>query len=79
MLLLEILQHIKLLLLITSRFPHLLLALIKHHLLNHGSRLPVQVAKFAAFRAYLGDVDFWGTGYDVCPPFHLVYFVEVEF
>lgn len=71
-------QHILFLLLITCRLPHLLLALIKHHLLDHTPRLTIQITQLAVLRCDLRDVDFWGRGDDVFPPLHLVGFVEVE-
>ena len=73
----KLLQHILLLLLITRRLPHFLLPLIIHHLLDHAPRLPVQITQLAILRLDLGDVDFRRGCHDMCPPLHLVYFVEM--
>ena len=79
MLRLELLQHLKLLLLIARRLAHLLLPLIKHHLLDHPPRLAVQVAQLAVLRLDLRCVEEVGR---VCryggPPLHFVALVEVE-
>lgn len=79
MLLLKLLQHIHLLLLITRRLPHLLLPLIIHHLLNHAPRLAIQIPQFAVLGLDLRDVDRRRRCNDMCPPLHLVYFVQVQF
>jgi hypothetical protein len=77
-LLLELLQDIRLLLLVAGRLALLLLPLIKHHLLDHAACLAVQVAQLAVLGLYLGGVDLGRGGDDVRPPLHLVYFVEVD-
>jgi len=69
MICLELLQNIHLLLLITSWFPHLLLPLIKHHLLDHLPRIAVQIAQRTVLGRDFRDVNFWGRGDDVGPPF----------
>lgn len=78
MLLHKLLQQILLLLLITSRFPHLLLPLIKHHLLHHAARRPVQIAELAVLGRDFGRVDFGRRGDHMGPPFHLVGLFEVD-
>ena len=75
MLLHKLLQHILFLLLITRWLALFLLALIIHHLLDHASRLPIQISQFAILGLDLGNIDFGGGRYDVCPPFELVDFV----
>lgn len=60
MLLLELLQHIHLLAIITGRQTHLLLPLIEHHLLHHPARLPVQIAQLAVLGLDLGRVEVVG-------------------
>ena len=77
MLLLELLQHLVLLLILTCRQSHLFLPLIIHHLLDHCPCLTVQVTKLAVLRLYLGRVDLGGTLDDAVPPLHLVDLVEV--
>lgn len=78
MLLLELRQRIQLLLLVARRLPHLLLALVKHHLLDHAARLAVQVAQLAVFGLDLGHVDLGRRRHDVLPPLHLVDLVKVD-
>ena len=79
MTLLELLQHIQLPLLVTRRFPHLLLPLIKHHFLHHAPRLAIQIPQLAILRLYLGGIEeVWGVGRDGSPPLLLVRFVEVD-
>lgn len=78
MLRLELLQQINLLLLITSRQAHLLLPLIKHHLLHHAPRLAIQIRQGRILRHDLGDVDLGRRGDDMRPPLHLVGLVEVD-
>jgi hypothetical protein len=78
MLLLELLQDIRLLLLVARRLALLLLPLIKHHFLDHTACLAVQVAQLAVLGLYLGGVDLGRGSDDVRPPLHLVYFVEVD-
>lgn len=78
MLRLKLPQNLHLLLLLTSRSPHLLLSLIIHHLLDHRPRLPVQIAQVRVLRRDLADVDLRRRGHDMRPPVHLVDFVEVD-
>ena len=78
MLLLELLQHLHLLLLVTRRLAHLLLPLIIHHFLHHTPRLAVQITQLAILGRDLRGVNFGGRSYDVWPPFHFVDFVEVQ-
>lgn len=78
MLLLELLQHVHLLLLIARRLAHLLLPLIVHHLLHHAARLAVQVAQLAVLRRNLRCIDLRRGRHHVCPPLHLVDLVEVN-
>jgi hypothetical protein len=78
MLLLELLQDIRLLLLVACWLPLLLLPLIKHHLFDHAACLSVEVAEFAVLGLDLGRVDLGRGGDYVGPPLHLVYFVEVD-
>jgi hypothetical protein len=74
----KFLQNILLLLLIGRGFPHLFLPLIKHHLLDHLSRISVQVTERRVLRCDFGRIDLGGRGDDVGPPFHFVGFVEVD-
>ena len=78
MLLLELLQDIRLLLLVTRGLSLFLLPLVKHHLLHHAPCLSVEVAQFAVLGLDLGGVDLGRCGNDVGPPLHLVHFVEVD-
>ena len=79
MTLLKLLQHIQFPLLIARRLPHLLLPLIKHHLLDHAPRLAVQVPELAVLGLDLGRIEeVRGVGRDGGPPLLLVGFVEVE-
>lgn len=76
---LELLQNIQFPLLITSRFPHLLLPLIIHHFLHHTPRLAIQIPQLAILRLYFGGVEeVGGVGGDGGPPLLLVGFVEVD-
>ena len=75
MLSLELSQHIQLLLLIARRLPHLLLPLIKHHLLDHTPRLPIQITQLAILRSNLRDINLRRCSNDVFPPLHLIDFV----
>lgn len=78
MLLLELLQHLHLLLLIAGWTTHLLLALVIHHLLDHGTSLAIEVTQARVLGGDLGHVDL-GRGLDhVWPPLHLVHLVEVD-
>jgi hypothetical protein len=77
-LLLELLQDIRLLLLVAGRLALLLLPLVKHHLLDHAACLSVEVAQLAVLGLYFGGVDLGRGGDDVRPPLHLVDFVEVD-
>lgn len=79
MLILELLQNICLLLLVGRGQALLLLALVKHHLLNHAARLAVEVRQLRVFGLDLGHVNLGCSGHDVSPPFHLVDLVEVNF
>lgn len=79
MLSLELLQCVHLALLLARRLALLLLALIPHHLLDHGPGFAVQVAQLAVLRRDLSGVDFVGRiGHNAGPPFHLVGFVQVD-
>jgi hypothetical protein len=75
---LELVEHVKLLLLVTGRKSHLLLSLIVHHLLNHSSGLTVEVAEVGVLGVDLGGVDGGVVGKDVGPPLHLVGLLEVD-
>ena len=75
---LELLQNIPLPLLITSQPAHLLLALIIHHLLDHRSRLAIEIAQTRVLRLDFRHVDLRRARYNMCPPFHLVDFVQVD-
>ena len=74
----EFLQDILFLLFIRGRFPHLLLPLIKHHLLHHLSRIAIKITQTRILRCDFRGVDFGGGSDDVGPPFHFVGFVEVD-
>lgn len=78
MLLLELLQDIRLLLVIRRRQPLLLLALVVHHLLDHAPGLAVELAQLRVLGLDLGHVDFWGGRYHVRPPLKLVLLVQVD-
>jgi hypothetical protein len=78
MLRLELPHNLRLLLLITTRLSRLLLPLIVHHLLDHASRLAVQIAQLAVFGRDFADVDARRGGDDVLPPFHFVGFGELD-
>lgn len=75
----ELLQDIQLALLVARRFPHLLLPLVIHHLLDHAARLAVQVTQLAVLGLDLGRVEeVGGVVRDRGPPLLLVRFVEVD-
>lgn len=79
MLLLKALESIKLALFLTGRPSHFLLALIEHHLLDHGPGLAVEVAELAVLGRDLGGVDLvGGVGDDAGPPFQLVALVQMD-
>lgn len=78
MLLLELLEDVRLLLLVRTGQTLLLLLLIEHHLLNHAAGLPVKVGQLGVVRLDLGNVDLGSRSDDVSPPFHLVDLVEVD-
>ena len=79
MTLLELLQHVQLGLLLARRLPHLLLPLVKHHLLDHAPGLAVQVPELAVLGLDLGGVEeARGVGRDGGPPLLLVGLVEVD-
>jgi len=78
MLRLELLQELHLFLLVAGHATGLLLALIVHHFLHHGTGFPVQVTQAGVLRLDLGDVDLGGCRDDVRPPLHFVRFVEVN-
>jgi hypothetical protein len=71
-------KHLLLLLFVGARQTHLLLLLVVHHLLDHGSGVTVKVAELAVLRGNLGGVDLGGVLDDMGPPFHLVDLVEVD-
>lgn len=73
----EGLQHVQFLLLITGRLPHLLLPLIIHHLLNHTSRLAIQISQLAILRLDFRDIYLRRGSNDMFPPLHLVHLVEM--
>jgi hypothetical protein len=78
MLVLKLLEDVGLFLLITRGFAHLLLPLIVHHLLDHATRVAVQVAQLAVIRLDLAYVDLGCRGDHVCPPLHLVDLLQVD-
>lgn len=79
MLFLKLLQGVQLGLLLARRLAHLLLALIPHHLLDHGPGFAVQVAQLAVLGRDLGSIDLVGrVAHDAGPPFHLVALVQVD-
>lgn len=78
MLLLELLQNVQLLLFVTGGLACLLLSLIVHHLLDHASRLAIQIPQFAVFWLDLAGVDLGCRGDDMGPPFHLIDLVQVH-
>lgn len=78
MLSLELLQNIRLPLLITSHPTCLLLPLIIHHLLDHRPRLAVQIAQARILRGDLADVDLRRTRHDMRPPLHLIHLVQMN-
>lgn len=78
MLPLKLLQNLHLALLIARQPAYLLLALVVHHLLDHGARLAVQVAQLGRLGLDLGHVDLGGGGDDVRPPLHPVHLVQVD-
>lgn len=71
-------QHLKLLLLLTRRFPQLLLPLIIHHLLHHPPRLAVQVAQLRVLRLDLGRINLRRRRGHMRPPFHLIRLVQMD-
>lgn len=77
MLILELLQQIRLLLLITRHTTTLLLPLIIHHLLNHSPCLAIQVTQTRILRLDLGNVDLRRTRDNMRPPLDLVHLVQV--
>lgn len=79
MLILELLQNVCLFLLVGRGQTLLLLALVKHHLLDHAARLAVKVRQLGVFGLDLGHVNLGGGGHDMGPPLHLVDLVEVNF
>jgi hypothetical protein len=78
MLRLKLLQHLHLLLLIARGLSHLLLPLVIHHLLHHRAGLAIEITQLTILRLDLGGVDGWSIGDDMCPPLHLVGFVQVD-
>ena len=78
MFLLKLLQNIPLLLLITRQPTHLLLPLIIHHLLDHCSRLAIQLTQRRVLRRNLRNVDLRRTRNNMRPPLHLVHLVQVD-
>ena len=68
----KLLHHILLLYLITRREPHLLLPLIKHHLLNATPSFRVQIRQFAALWFNLLSVNLGFPFHTALPPLHLV-------
>lgn len=78
MLRLELLQNILLLLLLARRQSHLLLPLVKHHLLHHPSCLSIQIAQLAVFGLDFSDIDLGVVGEDVRPPFVFSGLFEVD-
>ena len=75
---LELLQKLFLLLLITGQATRLLLALVVHHLLDHGAGLTIEVTQTRVLRRNLGDIDLGGAFDDMRPPLHLVYLVKMN-
>jgi hypothetical protein len=78
MLRLELAHNLRFLLLVAARLASLFLPLIVHHLLDHPSRLAVQVTELAVFGRNLADVDPRRRRHDVLPPFHLVRLRELD-
>lgn len=78
MLLLEFLENIGLLLFIAGWQAGLLLALVKHHLLDHAACLAVQIRQFRRLWCDFGYINLGCIGDNVCPPLHLVDFVKVD-
>ena len=79
MLFLELLQDVHLLLLVRARQTLLLLALIKHHLLDHASGFAVEIRQLRGVRLDLGHVNGRCGSNNMPPPFHLVGLVEMYF
>lgn len=78
MLLLELLEDVRLLLLVGRRQALFLLALVEHHLLDHAAGLALEVRQLGRVGLDLGDVDLGRVLDDVWPPLHLVDLVEVD-
>lgn len=75
---LELLQQVRFLLLVTSHATGLLLALIVHHLLDHGAGLPIQVTQARVLGCDFGNVDLGRSLHNMRPPFHLIHLIEVH-
>lgn len=75
---LELLQQVRFALLVASHATRFLLSLVVHHLLNHGTRLTVQVAETGVLGLNLGDIDLGRTRHNVGPPLDLVDFVKMN-
>lgn len=74
----ELLQHVLFLLFLTCRLPLPFHLLIIHHLLDHASRLTIQIAQFRVLRLDLCNI-YLGCGcHNVCPPFGFVLLVKVD-
>ena len=78
MLVLELLQQIRLALLITSHATRFLLSLVEHHLLHHGAGLAIQITQAGVLGGELGDVDLRCTLHHMRPPLLLVDLVKVD-
>ncbi|CAN0854836.1 hypothetical protein LINGRAHAP2_LOCUS6031, partial [Linum grandiflorum] len=68
----KLLQNLLLLNLLASWQPSLFLPLIKHHLLHHRPRLPIQVAQLALLRLHFPRVDLRSSFHQRLPPRFLV-------
>lgn len=74
MLIHESLQQTLLLHFVAGRQSHLLLSLIKHHLLNRGASVSVQIAQFAVLWLHFLRVDLGMVLDRILPPFLIVQF-----
>lgn len=75
---LELLQQLHLLLLVAARATHLLLSLVIHHFLDHGTSLAIQITQAGILWRDLGYIDLGCSRHDMRPPFDLVDLIEVD-